>query len=265
MPLCPRRARPPDLAFYGRPAGRLRSALGGFGPLRWTPWAVCVLALALSACGTRQGSRAPSAAPWKALAPVAIDEPPDRLTRLRLRRLDDDPAECLAVLALAGVAAEPVPDREVGGGCGWTHAVQVERSEFAARPSFLLTCRATVSLLLWQRHVVAPAALKHYGEPVAGFEHMGSYACRNVNGSAFGERSRHARADAIDIAAFRLRSGRRVSVLRGWQGEPADAAFLREIHAGACGLFDVVLGPDSNAAHADHLHLDRGTGSSYCR
>ena len=24
--------------------------------------------------------------------------------------------------------------------------------------------------------------------------------------------------------------------------------------------FDVVLGPDYNAAHADHLHLDRGRG-----
>jgi hypothetical protein len=33
---------------------------------------------------------------------------------------------------------------------------------------------------------------------------------------------------------------------------------VRDLHQGACGFFDAVLGPDYNAAHRDHLHLDRG-------
>ena len=99
---------------------------------------------------------------------MAIDDVPDTLTRLRLRRLDDEPAECLAVLALAGIAADPVPDKELASGCGWKNAVQVERSYFAARPSFLLSCRATVSLLLWERHVVMPAAMRHFGHDWLG-------------------------------------------------------------------------------------------------
>jgi hypothetical protein len=34
------------------------------------------------------------------------------------------------------------------------------------------------------------------------------------------------------------------------------ARFLRRIHAGGCGPFGTVLGPESNEAHRNHLHLD---------
>lgn len=34
------------------------------------------------------------------------------------------------------------------------------------------------------------------------------------------------------------------------------AAFLHQAHDGACSIFDTVLGPDTNEAHRDHLHLD---------
>lgn len=34
------------------------------------------------------------------------------------------------------------------------------------------------------------------------------------------------------------------------------AAFLRELHAGACPVFGTVLGPEANDAHRDHLHVD---------
>jgi hypothetical protein len=35
-----------------------------------------------------------------------------------------------------------------------------------------------------------------------------------------------------------------------------EAAFLRRLHAGACGTFRTVLGPDANEAHRDHFHFD---------
>ena len=65
-------------------------------------------------------------------------------------------------------------------------------------------------------------------------------------------------ADALDVAGVVLADGRRVRVAADWQGDDAQAAFLRAVHAGACGLFDTVLGPGHKAAHADHFHLDRG-------
>ena len=37
-----------------------------------------------------------------------------------------------------------------------------------------------------------------------------------------------------------------------------DEFFTRELRDGACGLFNGVLGPDYNAAHRDHFHLDNG-------
>jgi len=52
--------------------------------------------------------------------------------------------------------------------------------------------------------------------------------------------------------------------------EPAkpEADFLRRLHTGACQRFTTVLGPDANADHRDHFHLDlasRPGRSHYCR
>jgi hypothetical protein len=47
-----------------------------------------------------------------------------------------------------------------------------------------------------------------------------------------------------------------------------EAAFLRRLHAGACQRFTTVLGPDANAEHRNHFHLDlaiRRNQSHYCR
>lgn len=112
---------------------------------------------------------------------------------------------------------------------------------------------------MWEHHVVQPAALARYGQRVSRLEHYGSYACRNVYSREGAHRSRHATADALDVSGFVLESGRRLSIVRSWNGEGPDALFLREIHAGACRFFDAVLGPDYNAAHANHFHLDRGS------
>lgn len=44
------------------------------------------------------------------------------------------------------------------------------------------------------------------------------------------------------------------------------ALFLRRIHREACGPFGTVLGPDANAAHADHFHFDGAArrSSAFC-
>lgn len=92
---------------------------------------------------------------------------------------------------------------------------------------------------------------------------MGSYACRNIAGSS--KRSAHSRAEAIDIAGFVLADGRRITIKTGWDARsPQEREFLRIVHRSACKRFGTVLGPDYNAAHADHLHLEEGDGS-FCR
>jgi len=69
--------------------------------------------------------------------------------------------------------------------------------------------------------------------------------------------SEHATADAVDIAAFRLADGTRITLVGDWDDRGSKARFLRDVRDGACGLFSTVLSPDYNAAHRDHFHLDQ--------
>lgn len=103
-----------------------------------------------------------------------------------------------------------------------------------------------------------PAALAHLGKPVARLEHYGSYSCRNVYGRPQATRSRHATAEALDLAGFVLDDGTRIRVLKDWNASDERSRFLRELRDGACRFFDGVLTPDYNEAHADHFHFDRG-------
>ena len=196
---------------------------------------------------------------WNPFAPLAVAEPPNFLTRHKLARLSRDPAACLAALdGAAGLPHSALPDHDAGNGCGWHDAVRLGGAPGLLAPAVPLSCPAAVSLALWERHAVQPLALRHFGQRVVRVEHLGSYACRNVDGGPPGRRSRHATADAIDVSGVVLASGRRVRVA-SWSAGGADARFLRELHDGACPFFDAVLGPAYNAAHRDHFHLDRGS------
>ncbi|MGM9092579.1 extensin family protein, partial [Campylobacter jejuni] len=58
--------------------------------------------------------------------------------------------------------------------------------------------------------------------------------------------------------------GLRIEVLEDWGDDDAQGAFLRRAQKGACDVFGTVLGPEYNAAHANHFHFGmRGFG--FCR
>ena len=199
--------------------------------------------------------------PWAPLRPA---DPPNFLTGYKLGRLADDPAQCHAFLGAAGIRFAPVADRVDATGCHLRNAVQIAGSDIAYGSAFTLSCRMAAGLALFERHVLQPAAQASLGQPVTRIEHLGSYACRNVYNRDVGRLSQHATANAFDIAGFRLRDGRRITVAGDWNGEGVDAGFLRQVHDGACGIFRTVLGPEYNAAHRDHFHFDMGR-FSICR
>lgn len=202
---------------------------------------------------------------WNPWAPLILDAPPDRFMRLRLAALGLDDEACNAALSQAKMQLRRVPNRETGPGCGFDNAYEIRRSTVMFPASFTLSCGSAVSLALWERHVLAPAARELLGSEVARIDHFGSYACRNVYGRESGPRSQHATADAFDIAGFGLKNGKTVRVVSGWDGDDDNArAFLHAVRDGACGYFDAVLSPDYNAAHHDHFHVDRG-GYRACR
>lgn len=125
-----------------------------------------------------------------------------------------------------------------------------------------MTCPMARNFAGWVRYGAQPAAQQYLGSGIARIESYGSFACRPIAGSS--RLSEHGRANAVDIAAFVLTDGRRISVKQDWYGPDVQARdFLRRVHASACRRFANVLGPDYNAAHNDHLHFDlRGRESA---
>jgi len=204
--------------------------------------------------------------PW---APLDVAAEPDWLTGFKLAHARREPTRCLAALARTGMQYDLLPDRVTGEGCGFENAVRLRSAGVRLGTSPSLSCPMALSFFMWEKHALQPAAKQRFGEPVVAIEHLGSYACRNVNrgeGAVPGaSRSRHATADAFDVAGLTLAGGRRITVRRDWSGngDPADL-LLRDAHRGACRFFDGVLGPDYNAAHRDHFHLETG-GHSMCR
>ena len=195
---------------------------------------------------------------WNPWAPLQVAETPNLLTRFKLSTLSADADLCRSVLADTDMQYDVIADEETGPECGFQDAVRINATPAEVGGPFALTCRAAVSLALWERHSVQPAAQRHFGQPVRRFEHFGSYSCRNVYGRPAATRSRHATAEAWDVAGFVLQDGTRIRIASDWQKTGEEAAFLRDVRDGACRFFDGVLSPDYNAAHHDHLHLDRG-------
>lgn len=202
--------------------------------------------------------RHPEDVPWTALD---LGRPVGAFTGRKLAGLAGDGALCRALLDRAGIRYTALPARAEGPRCGHRDAVRFLGGgalEIGYRPADLGTsCPVAAALALWEWHVVQPAARRHFGRRVEAIEHFGSYSCRRLYGRASGGWSEHARANAVDIAAFRLEGGRRVSVVGDWHDDGAAGRFLREVRDGGCRLFASVLSPDYNEAHRDHLHLDQ--------
>ena len=212
--------------------------------------------------------------PW---APLDVMTAPNLLTSYKLTQARSDPQRCLAALAQTGMQYDLLPDRVTAPGCGFDNAVRVRQAGVRLGAPLPLSCPMALSFAMWERHALQPAARLHFGQRVIAIEHLGSYACRNINrgeGSppeaSAGSRSRHATADALDIAAFTLDNGRQVSVLKAWLGSSngplrtPEARLLADAHRGACIYFNGVLGPDYNAVHSDHFHFETG-GYGMCR
>ena len=196
----------------------------------------------------------------------AVPSPVARLGTAPRRGAD---AQCLNQLGQSGARFDPLPDQYLGEGCSTLNAVQMhalQGDEGHLNVSNLgpVTCPVSTAFAAWARFGVDRAARQIFGSPLASIQTMGSYSCRNVAGSA--RRSAHASADAIDIGSFVLADGRRIDVKDGWNGSHQERQFLRTIQRSACRRFDTVLGPDYNAAHRDHFHVEGVIdGSSYCR
>jgi hypothetical protein len=205
--------------------------------------------------------------PW---APLRLSDPIGWATAGKIGRLRKEPQACGAFLSSSGIGFTVLPPAGEGA-CRRTDRTVLApdaASGLVLRPTGAqASCAVNAALALWLRHGVQPEAQRLLGARVVAIEHFGTANCRRIAGGGTGAWSQHATGNAIDVAAFVLADGRRVSVLRDWTRPGPASSFLHAVRDGACGVFATTLSPDYNAAHRDHLHLDQAArgGFTVCR
>ena len=184
-------------------------------------------------------------------------------------------SECHRALAAAGAPFEPtVVAREVAAGSGGAvcsvqdavllrgpiHGVALLGDSGDAPLGMITACEAALSVV-----DTIDSALE--ADPtVVGMRHFGSYSCRVISGTS--TLSRHGYGDAVDISGWVFRDGRDISYIADWAHDTPrpsdpDARFLRE-QATAWHqerLWNILLTPDYNAAHDNHVHADLTPGA----
>jgi hypothetical protein len=165
---------------------------------------------------------------------------------------------CYEQLDARGVEYQRERDFHTAEGCGIDQNVRVNKSPIPLSRPAPMNCSFALSLTDFERKIVQPAAKRVFGKKVIEIAHAGTYACRGERGGDASRLSQHAYGKAIDIIGFELEGGDRVSVLKDWHGDTAKATFLHEVAKGACSVFDVVITPNHNSFHLDHIHVDKG-------
>lgn len=182
-------------------------------------------------------------------------------THLSLRESDFDHSACLLTLHSLGTEYEEIAELTEPGqqDCGIARPVRVSR----ILPGVTLTgdpqmrCDTARQLALWTRDVVRPATGFLNGSPrLVSIEPGSTWQCRDVVGSDSNGPSEHAFGNAVDVMALTFSNGDRFEIAPRTDTGSIDEAFQRAIQGAACLYFTTVLGPGSNAAHDNHLHLD---------
>ena len=179
-------------------------------------------------------------------------------------------AACKASMSGLKISASALPAIHAGS-CGGPDPFDVtalESGKVDLEPAARINCEVATTLARWMEEDIQPSAVATLGGRVTGLRVADSYSCRGRNQIATAPLSEHSFLNAIDIAAFEV-NGRWVTVAKAGDRTEKEDAFLRDARVSACGKFNTVLGPGSDAYHEDHYHLDqrhRGKGgdTKYC-
>lgn len=168
-------------------------------------------------------------------------------------------------LNLPGVQAEKIGNVPGPGGCGIRDAYRVTSvAGVRLSQAATLSSRNATQLDTWMRKHAVPI-IGNKGGGLVTVQVAAHYACRTRNHRPGARLSEHATGNAIDISAFILADGTRLSVLKDWRGR--NARTMKRLHASACGPFGTVLGPNADRFHQDHFHFDVAEyrSGAYCR
>lgn len=170
---------------------------------------------------------------------------------------------CVQSLRAAGFEIEPAEQPKSSNDlCRIEAPVRLKRVPVPAEPATavrltdepVLACRFAGPFGRWIGDLVAPLIVGAKGAELRAVRTGPGYECRNRNGAATGKLSAHAAGLAIDIAAFELANGSTLRIKPESHDGPDPA--LSSLRTAACGWFTTILGPGSDEAHHDHLHVD---------
>ena len=152
------------------------------------------------------------------------------------------------------------PIRE--GACGLPSPIRLNGFESERAPQLLFdpapttSCRMAQALRRWFDEIVQPKAKAYLHATIVRMSTLSGYDCRSRYDDPTQRLSQHAYGNALDVAEFVTAKGERIALAYAWGAGDERAAFLRDIHDGACQIFGTVLGPEANDAHKNHFHLD---------
>ncbi|MGX1790442.1 extensin-like domain-containing protein [Bosea sp. NPDC055332] len=215
---------------------------------------------------------APAPAPVRPAAPVVVEPGATAEVSACIRVLTSVPGNRIRP---AGTAVKPDSEE-----CRVVDPVVVEAlavrtasgpGQVGLIPPPTISCDLARSVSLWLDTSLQPLARGAFGRELTALRVGGGHECRRRNRQTQGQLSEHATGRALDIFAFELgdekQGGTAVSVERPSGLE--QIRFLDAVRQSACGAFMTVLGPGSDAAHANHLHVDiqqrRAASSRFCQ
>jgi hypothetical protein len=168
--------------------------------------------------------------------------------------LSAEPSACrLRLEALA--VAEPLPRLIGPGTCGGVDMVRLkavtlaDKNRVAIMPPAQIRCEMAEAIANWVRDDLAA---RFPQSRLVSIENYDSYECRGRNRVINAKISEHGKGNALDVRAFILANGRRVSPV----DVHADHALREGLRDGACARFSTVLGPGSDGFHEEHIHVD---------
>jgi len=166
--------------------------------------------------------------------------------------------DCTALKASGVAEFEELPPLSEGV-CGTPNPIRTtairlsDGTKVTLEPASVTRCAVIAALAAWMREDVEPTARDQLGGPVTALRLAGSYVCRGRDGNSAAQISEHAHANAVDISAFKTKSGQWKNVKDMGAG---GNGFLAIVRGKACGRFTTVIGPGLDQYHSDHLHFD---------
>lgn len=199
--------------------------------------------------------------PWR---PLAIDDRAGFATDMKLGLISAGPESWCERLVSGSdrLQLTPLEAHDGDGTCGWSSAIHIDASgpaTLTGKSTYAMRCKLAAGAHIWMTSI-DHRARSMLGSGLAKVHHAGTYSCRRMYNRRSGRMSQHAYANAWDVTGFELDDGRVVSVREHWRAGGEIQAFLHGVRDDACSIFRVVLGPDYNAEHHDHFHVDMGYG-----